>query len=300
MKKIYFIFQIIILISFTNSEAQNDYMISNFMNNEQLINPSAAANVNYLEGAIIARQQWVGFGEGAPKTYMMRFSGYIEKISSGIGIIYYSDNLGFENANNFKLNYGFKLKLNTSSSLGIGLAGGIVSKTLHGSELIYQETNDQNGIFNNIKYLKPDFSAGIHYSNKNLNSGICMTHLDKGVSRATIYRVPRHYYLYSRYKIKINEDFSTEPGFIVRSSGYITQFDVNLTTSYKNIIWFGIANRWKESFTALLGIRITKFLNLYYSYDFTTTKSLKNYSNGSHELMILFNLENKEISRRII
>jgi hypothetical protein len=55
--------------------------------------------------------------------------------------------------------------------------------------------------------------------------------------------------------------------------------------TYKNQIWLGLAYRTADAASAMIGYLFRENLVIGYSYDFTTS-NLKNYSSGTHELLI--------------
>jgi type IX secretion system PorP/SprF family membrane protein len=65
------------------------------------------------------------------------------------------------------------------------------------------------------------------------------------------------------------------------------QYDVTGTFYVSKLLGVGFGYRSSDAIYALLDIKITDQFNLGYSYDFTTSK-LKNYSGGSHELMLRY------------
>ncbi len=65
------------------------------------------------------------------------------------------------------------------------------------------------------------------------------------------------------------------------------KFDISLRTTYKKAVWIGFGYRSNDAFTGMLGFCFKDMLRIGYSYDFTTT-DLKNYSSGTHELMLGF------------
>jgi type IX secretion system PorP/SprF family membrane protein len=90
------------------------------------------------------------------------------------------------------------------------------------------------------------------------------------------------------YKLFLTDEFSAEPSLLVKIVRPVTpQIDLGGRVFYKNKIWLGVTYRTKDAISALVGYTYKDNLTIGYSYDITTT-NLKNYSNGTHELMIGF------------
>jgi hypothetical protein len=54
---------------------------------------------------------------------------------------------------------------------------------------------------------------------------------------------------------------------------------------YREKYWLGVSIRTEDSFSAMVGMSLGESLIMGYSYDILTS-NLKNYSTGSHELMV--------------
>ena len=79
---------------------------------------------------------------------------------------------------------------------------------------------------------------------------------------------------------------SAEPSLLVKFvSPAPTQIDIGARIFYKNKIWIGGTYRTRDAISAMVGVTFKDNLTFGYAYDITTT-NLKNYSNGTHELMI--------------
>jgi len=62
---------------------------------------------------------------------------------------------------------------------------------------------------------------------------------------------------------------------------------------FSEVLRLGVAYRWDDSVSGLLGLQIGPKLMLGYAYDATTTR-LKNFNSGSHEIMLRFELRSRE------
>ena len=71
------------------------------------------------------------------------------------------------------------------------------------------------------------------------------------------------------------------------------QMDISTRVFYDEMIWMGITYRTKDAFVLLAGYDYKDMLRFGYSYDITTS-NLKNYSAGSHEIVIGYRFNKKE------
>jgi hypothetical protein len=65
--------------------------------------------------------------------------------------------------------------------------------------------------------------------------------------------------------------------------------DVNANVRYLENLEAGVSYRFDDSFSVLVNYGITQNLRLGYAYDYTTS-NLGNYNSGTHEIMLLFDM----------
>ena len=265
--------------------AQNDIQFSNYMFSEITYNPAMAGNSTTLDAALLARQQWTGF-EKAPRTQLFSIHNYVEKMSGGVGFSLINDKLGYENSINVKLMYAYQLRLNETSKLSFGLGFGLINKSLQGSSLIYDDMTDEGGVYTDQSKAKADFDFGIAYNSNTFCAGLSSSHIEQSLTESTVLTVPRHYYLYAKYKIKASEKINIIPSVKVRSSMFITQFDVSAIMYYSNRFWIGASYRMQDAIVGLVGVDVTKNIRIGYSYDYNSG-AVKSDSGGSHEIVLL-------------
>ena len=264
--------------------AQNDMQFSHFMYNENMFNPAATGNTDKTIASIVARQQWIGV-DHPPSTQFLNAHTYIGKIKGGIGLTAINDRIGFENTLNLKINFAYHSRISKSATLSGGLSAGFINKKLDGSKLVYEQGSDPQAIVNATNAFTPDFGLGIEFNASNITAGLSSTHINRGLKNATVLLNPRHYFLYGKYKITIDNDFSINPALLVKRIGSISQFELNTTAKYKEKISLGITYRIKESVVGLIGVCVTDAIFISYSYDFNV-KPENTYSTGSHEIML--------------
>lgn len=275
---------IVFILAGKGSYAQNDFHFSHYMYNFHTYNPANAGSSSNIIANLVARKQWVGM-DGSPLTTFVNAHAYVPSIHGGAGLTIYNDRLGFENHFNARLSYAYHLRLSEKATLAMGTGVGVVLKSLQGARLIYEESGDQNAITGTESQVKPDVSFGLELNTRQYTVGFSTTHTDQNIRNSTIYKVPRHYYLYGKYNIKLNEEMTLTPSFLVKSTYYITQPELSATASYKNKMWGGLTFRYNEALAALVGFNIDKNWKVGYSYDFNVGKVMR-HSNGSHEIMI--------------
>ena len=279
--------------------AQQDPQFSQNMWNRLQPNPGFAGANGGICATLLGRMQWVGF-DGAPNTYLLNVDGYVAAIRGGVGLSVMSDNIGVQKGIAAKISYAYKLNLGTGS-LGIGADVGILMSSLDGLKLVPAQGNDNSIPTGNSSSVVPDFGLGLYYQiPQKLYFGISSTHLVPGTLKYdnVNYKVARHYYLMAGYTYNMSQKLDLLPSVFIKTDGKATQFDVNLSVMYNQLIWLGASYRLQDAAVAMAGVQWKNF-RLGYSYDFNTSK-LNSYNGGSHELMLgyCFKLEKPAITQK--
>ncbi len=264
---------------------------SQYFLNDFLINPAVAGSRGYFEGASIHRYQWEGITD-APRTYTMSVHGPTKNRKMGFGGYIFTDIVGPTRRTGFNASYAYHLKLNETTKLSLGLNAGILQFMIDGSKITLRDANDAiitNGV---QSVLVPDAGFGLYIYHEKYFFGFSAPQLlnykvkffDIGQNPSGT--LPSHFFGTAGYKFHAGEDFTIEPiGFVKYVSPVPIQFEGTLKIAYKNQVWISGSYRDKDAMTASLGFLINNNFTISYAFDFTTT-NLKNYSDGTHELMV--------------
>ncbi len=266
--------------------SQNDIQISHFMFCGQTYNPAFVSATKTIDASLLTRQQWVGF-KNAPVTQLLNFKYSTKKIGD-LGLSVINDKLGYEKSINLRLIYAYPFRLSEKSFLSAGLGLGFISRSIDGANLTYEDqvTTDPIGIYTNTSEYTPTIDFGLLFSNQKLILGASTTHISSSTNKATFFDVPRHYYIFGNYTIKLNEKINLVPAVYVKNSSVITQYEANANMIFNDKFWFGASYRVNESAVGLVGLRLFKVLKVAYAYDFNVG-DVKSNSSGSHEIMLI-------------
>lgn len=288
------------LLIFLGGQAQQDPQFSMNMYNHMAVNPGYAGSQGMMSAAVLNRQQWMGF-EGHPQTTF--FSAHMPVkpfgISSGVGVTFMDDQLGFESNTGLNLNYAYRMDLG-GGKLGIGLSAGLLSKGIKGdwkipdSDFHYEAGQDPAIPTTEETGMGFDMGFGAFFNTEELYIGLASTHLleptiDYGSSAKVDIR--RHYYLTAGYNFQLaNPSFELQPSVFAKSDGASFQFDVNANLIYNKKFWGGVSYRLGDAVVFLIGLEMNNGMRAAIAYDFTTS-AIGAYSKGSIEFMINYNLE---------
>ena len=290
----YLIFTGVVLLSLKGM-AQQDPLYTQYMYNMSVINPAYATdNPGMLNLGGLYRSQWVGI-DGAPSTAnFFAHTPVSERVELGITIVH--DEIGdWVKENNITADFAYVLPLNETNKLSFGVKGGISTFDANTSGLILNQLDDP--AFQNTNEVFPVFGVGTFVFGEKYYLGLSAPnlftakHLENEQGLSAIGEENIHYFLTGGYVFDLNQDFKLKPAFMARGvEGAPLSVDVTANVLMYNRLEAGIGYRFDESITGLINFAITPGLRVGYAYDYTTS-NLSNYNDGTHEFLILFDLD---------
>jgi type IX secretion system PorP/SprF family membrane protein len=302
MKKIFIIGFLVLTGSFLYAQQLPHF--SQYYLNDYLINPAVAGSRTYFEGKSAHRYQWEGITD-APRTYTLSVNGPTKNLKMGFGGYLFTDIVGPTRRTGFNVSYAYHLKLNESLKLSLGISAGVLQFMIDASKITLRDADDviiTNGV---QSVLVPDAGFGLYLYHKKYYFGFSAPQLIN--SKVKFFKegenptgtLPAHFFLTAGYKFQVSDDFVVEPSVFVK---YIkpapVQAEGTIRLIYQDKLWISGTYRDLDAITASLGYIINNNFTIAYAYDFTTT-NLKNYSDGTHEILIgirFYNLKSTEKS----
>ncbi len=266
-------------------------LYSQYMFNDYVFNPAVAGTKDYYLAKSNNRYQWVGIND-APRTYILSVYGPHKTKDMGFGGFVFNDVTGPTSRTGLYGSYAYNVRIKDDIRFSSGLSLGILQYKIDGSKIILHDAGDQalsDGMY--VDYM-PDANLGLYIYSKKYSFGIAANQLFnnnikfKEVDQLGINKIKSHIMLNGSYLFDINDDFEAEPSLMLKFvSPAPIQFDLNARVIYKKMVWLGFSWRTKDAFSIMVGYNFKEQLMFGYSYDITTT-TLKNYSSGTHELML--------------
>ena len=289
MKKLLYILIFILASNITFSQQLPLY--SQYMLNDYVFNPAIAGTKEYYQVRSNNRYQWVGITD-APRTYVLSVYGPHRTQNMGFGGYVFNDVTGPTSRTGLYGSYAYNVKINDEISFSSGLSFGVLQYKIDGSKIILHDDNDKtlgNGFY--VDYM-PDANLGIYLYSSKYSFGISANQLLNNsikfseVEEQGINKIKSHFMIHGSYLFEINNDFDIEPTLMVK---YVkpapVQIDLNARVTYRKMVWLGFSWRSKDALSFLAGYNFKDQLMFGYSYDISTT-NIKNYSSGTHELML--------------
>lgn len=291
MKKV--ITMLIALAAATGVWAQQDPGYSQYIFNQQFINPAYAGTYELANVTLLSRKQWWGF-DGAPFSNFLSLDAPLNNINSGVGLLAVHDRIGVSTQTSLFLNYSYRIRLG-GGRLSFGLRAGGTNYAADLSEVVVIEEGDA-AYGSNISVLSPNFGAGLYYYTQRLFVGVSAPHLIN-YDEESVFNAPgiqdefqqvRHYYFNAGYVITVSDNLMLRPSTMLR---YVNdtplQADINFTALISEVVWLGASYRTINTVIALAAVQVTPHFRVGYSYDFPIS-SVSRSSYGSHELMLSY------------
>lgn len=156
----------LVLMSLAGFVTAQQIGYSSLMNGtQQYWNPAFTGSDQFMKTDLFFRQQWAGFGSGAPRTGFVSFQYPLQSLNMGAGAIINFDQTGPVSKKGIKVNYAYMLKglLGEDSQLSIGLSGGFQQFAFNLNGLNYNDQNDVLLAGNETSAFFPSINAGVLY-----------------------------------------------------------------------------------------------------------------------------------------
>jgi type IX secretion system PorP/SprF family membrane protein len=285
----------VMVLSMTAAYAQQEAHYSLYKYNLSVINPAATA----VDGTKITsdfRSQWVGLPQ-APETQTFTFGTSVgDKMGLGFSVI--NDKVHIISETQLYVDYSYKLELNEGSNLYLGLkaGGSFLNIDVNALGII----NDAL-LSNNVSTFNPNVGIGAYYKTNKYFLSLAIPRLlsndryemdNNTISLSGTDKM--HMYFGGGYTYAIGKNIDLTPSFMTRfTSGAPMSLDLTATAKLYKKFELGINYRLNESIGFVSMMRAADWMKIGYAYE-STTSDIQNYSRGTHEVMMIFNLSKKD------
>ena len=317
-------YSVLLMLAITaiNVRAQVDAQLTQYWAVPNYYNPAATGDIDFIHITAGSRLQWVGI-KHAPMTFMalgdmpFKFMGR----RWGTGVLLQQESMGLYRNTTAAAQLSWKKKL-LGGTLSAGVQAGIINETFRGSKVITLDGDDAHSSADDaipqgdVAGTAFDASAGVMFRHKWFWAGVSATHLTAPTVTLKTDGDEEHYYEFdagrvyyfmagSNIPIK-NTLFELQPSVFAKSDFNFWQAEATLRMRYNKFLSAGVAYRYKDAVSFLIGADYKNF-TLGYSYDYATS-AISRVSTGSHEVFVSYNVKldmgeknrNKQKSIRIM
>ena len=288
----------VMLFAYQKSIAQTEPMYSQYMFNMLGVNPAYAGNREASSFNFFQRSQWIGL-QGAPQTTSFSFDQSILNKRAGWGIQFYDDKIGVEKADGINIMGSTRIQVSENGILSGGLSLGLMNYRIDLMNVTGRFTPNDPAFYSNLNKWMPSLGLGVYYNTDNFYAGVSIPNILK--SRLTAFDLIRsglqkvnqkHIFLTTGIVIPINEDLKLKPSTMIKMvEGAPIEADFNTNVWLRDIIGLGVSYRTGDAVIGMAEIQVNQNLRFGYAYDMTISP-LKFYNNGSHEIMIRYEIGN--------
>jgi len=283
---------LVFVIIVHNSHAQQDPQYTQYMYNTMNVNPAYTGQRDVLSISGLYRAQWVGV-DGAPKTQSFSLHSPLRNEKLGLGLSVVNDALGPANETSVDANFSYTIPFVNGIELSFGIKGGFHLLETDWTKGLYQ--NPDPVFAENISLFSPTVGMGMYLHSDNGYIGVSIPNMINTKHyddyKETLAAERFHYYLIGGYVFNVSSMVKLKPAFLIKAvSGAPLIADFSANVMFHEKLTLGLAYRWDDALSGLVGFQINESLFMGYAYDYTTS-GLSNYTGGTHEIMLRYELK---------
>lgn len=272
---------------------QQDPLYSQYLFNQNMINPAYTGVNDVFNATAITRHQWIGI-EGAPVTNTLNVSSSLLNNKLGAGLILVSDKYGVNRNTEVQAQFAYRIDLLNGKSISFGMQTGYINYKYDYSNLL-TEQDDQALILADDNISNVNFGAGVYYRTNQYYLGISVPRMlnaeseDVNGTNSTIYR--RHFYISAGYIFDQLIALKFKPSILLKVvEGQPISIDLNASVLLMETLWVGATFRNLNAFGVNGQFEVNDQIRLGYSFELPLN-AISNNAFGSHELMVSFDME---------
>lgn len=250
----------------------------------EFVNPGYNASKTDPTATLLYRNQWTGF-PGAPKTYATNINIPVNKWHTGFGMNLVAETRGLITQTDAALSACVDVKASSTSYLTFGLNMGFESKMIDMDRAVYLGETFSAEDYNQLNFYT---GIGLNLFARDLHVGAALHYTP---NNGSYYQGNETFsiYLNGSYLFNLSDDWSLKPSFIYRHYASNNDLDLGVFALYKDLIWFGVADRINSALIFYVDIKITQYMRFGYSYDMGIS-GINGLNYGSHEVSLKFTL----------
>lgn len=286
---------LVLFVTFISKvHGQQDPQYTQYMYNTMSVNPAYAGSNGHTVITALVRTQWVGL-DGAPDSQTLSYDTPIGYSGVGLGINLTNDRIGPSSEIYLDANVSYTVRTSDEGNLSFGLKLGGRHLGIDWSRGTARQ--QERAFEGNISRFLPTIGAGIYYYTDNWYIGgaipnfLRTDHYDDNQSTGNfgngdVAEERFHFFGILGYVFELSETLKFKPAALVKVvNGAPLSIDVSGNFLFNEKVTGGLAWRWDDSISALLGFQASRNFYIGFAYDLTTS-NYSNYNLGTYELML--------------
>jgi len=276
------------------ARGQQEGLYTQYMFNTLVFNPAYAGAEDAFVASLHARTQWTGMKD-APETQTLLVHSPLKVANMGTGLSVVNDITGPLTQRNIMAYYSYGVRFSKSDRLTFGLNAGLYTLTANLPD-VELSTEEYDPAFADVYQNAAKFNVGfgMFYQSAGWYCGISAPKLYNseflGKKDREDIVLKSHYYLLGGATFRLSDKVDLKPSLLMRKvSGAPVGMDLSALVEVNEKLWAGLAGRWEEGASIIVGGVIAEGIRIGYSYD-VTLSTLTKVSSGSHEIFISYEL----------
>lgn len=287
----YFLILILLVVNF-GLFSQQYPQFTQYTYNMNVINPAYAGSRESLSVNMLGKSQWIGV-EGAPKTGTFSIHSPIgEKVGLGLSAIF--DEIGPLKDTYVYADFSYTIRVSRVGQLAFGLKGGFSFQNINPDLFRFNNIQSFNNDFNNK--VSPNFGAGAFYFEEKFYFGASIPNIldtsffQRNSGSVSAPSKSTAFFLTTGYVFDINREVKFKPSTMIRyTDGFPLSIDISANAFFQEKFELGVSYRYNQSINFLAAINVNDNFRFGYAFDYTVG-NLSAFNNGSHEILLLFDL----------
>lgn len=276
--------------------SQQDPQYTQYMYNTMSVNPAYAGSRGHTTITALGRTQWVGL-DGAPDTQTLSYDTPLGYSGVGLGVNLTNDRIGPSSEIYLDVNVSYTIRTSEEGNLAFGLKLGARHLSIDWSK--GTALQQVRAFDTNVSKFLPTIGAGVYYYKPNWYIGLAVPniirtdHYDDTIvtnnfGSGDVAEERMHFFAIAGYVFDLSESIKFKPAALAKVvSGAPLSIDVSANFLFNEKFTAGLAWRWDDSISALLGFQAKRSLYIGFAYDLTTS-NYSNYNSGTYELMLRY------------
>lgn len=289
--------KIVALLLFGTLYAQQEPNYALYRYTMNAINPAYAAADGTTSLTSNFRSQWIDV-QDAPETQTFFFQTPLTE-NLGIGLSIVNDNVFVENRTSFNVDFSYKLQLNESTNVFLGLkAGGRTYNVDQGgfSNFSFNAGQIDPAVANIDTGFRPNIGIGAYLVNDKYFISLSVpglllserVNVDNG--RVSIANERAHFYLSGGYNFDLSDKVEFRPSTMVRYvNGNGVAADMTAAFRYNQRFEAGVMYSTDSVWAGTIMFNLADWMDFGYAYGGSARSELSTFNDGTHEILVRFN-----------